>query len=1012
MKKLILTSALYFLILLSFTVSGQSKAKMDSIPPSWYGCYHEKGKLDNPVLIILKKTIACKGESYYYREISKTPDGYRIKAISQSDSLKLDLKMSDPAHLQVSGYPLGDSDLWESWRTIGAKPITIGELPAVIKRKWYQKVSENGYWPFFFEEKGIAAMGISPNPADEILVLDNQYRILVNTGQELNYFFLKNPDRNHIDIATGTGEFKTYTTNTEVPAKRPDNLNLLPEGFWSPWFSTDSAENLVATTGRENWTVNGVAYDLAHFRQSNDTLYFKLLKENMVVSVTITSLDQKYLKWHWEKDPPVILKSNQELPNGFVRPYNELPGRFFGYWYLNDGTNQLVLSLEADALKINGKTIKKFLLYENLGIYHIEFGSKKGPGHLVIEPLNYEYLLVKLNGQSPMLLKHGRDLPDLLSLTKSEIPESFIGNWFDPDKQNSYEYTMSRDFFIYRGEFYDLSDIMRGASHLTFTAKNKDNAYPVTLSHSNVGNLFSFGGSNPIVTVSVRNPAVPSHNGSTVYPEFQYIKGGKFNLKGYVLNHEKFPAFTTIMFYWHPVVGSSQVQKSITIDPDGKFQFELDMDHACELHGRMGKGFISLFASPGHDNTVILNAAEFNDRSSGGPSMAIAGPWADEIYVFYDYFQDFLKSQQNSSDMEHVRDDDSTAYKNYRFKNYQEQLGGLDRFCSSRSYSPFFRKWAETRITYSYYDDLMRYRWLKNSYNQKQTPYNIPVSPEWLEWDSYLPIDRNLVFNLSVATLMHEHQMYNSTRTMMDFYPKFPYLSLPKDANGKDVSKSEYYRAYCTLADKTYSPFMRDVLTALFVESAFSREGLEIMEPVVNEFLAKAETPWATDFLNDSWQTYLRHGKAEIPNPKVVATADTSKMTTWEKLIYPHKGKVIYVDFWATWCGPCVGQFPYSKMLHEALEGKDVVFLYLCGGGSKRPAWSAMVEKYGLKGDHRLLNDKEWGDVCNQFKVSGIPHYLLVDPAGKVIDKAADRPQGSDGYNKELYNKILSLKGK
>jgi thiol-disulfide isomerase/thioredoxin len=990
---------------------GQDAVKKDSIPPDWYGAWHAKGNMDSPVLTLHKSTAHCKGEPYYYRGITKTAEGYQIKAYSQTDSMLLDVSMKGPNQLHVKGYPLEEADLWETWKENGAKSLDYKDLPPMIRHKWYYKVKEAGYYPFHIEEKGISAQSMTPFIPDEILMQGGTYRILTNTGQGKFYFFLRAPERHYMDIATGTGAYQTYTSHYELPAVRPDNPELLPAGFWNPWMMTDTIGKVLIIPGRETWTVDGKAYQMAHLRQSGDTLRFRLLNEPTLAEAYITNLNDKYIRWHWLNNPPVILKSSAALPNGYQKSWQQVPGKFFGYWYATDGTNSLALSLEAAGLKVLGVAVKDPLIYENLGIWHMEYGSKKSPAHLVIRPLNFEYLLVTLTGHAPMLLKHDRELPDRLTLTPAEIPESFTANWFSTIRQNDYFCTLSREWFIFRGAFYTYSDIKLGAGELQFTAVNETNSCKVVVEENNGRFRIAVDNYPPVVVRPERIMSMPGQGESTPYPEFKYVKGGKFIVNGYLLNHERYPKFATILFYWSPVIGGSQKQQTVTPGPDGRFRLEIDLDHACEIQGHYGQGFLKFFGAPGHENLMVMNALDYTERGLPATSLAVAGPWAEEIYLCTDFFRNFLDIQPMESHRDHIRDDDSTAYKAYRLKMYKSELAQLDSFCSSVTYSPFFRKWAETRVTFSWYNDLMRFRWLKNSYNAVRTPNDYPVSTGWLEWQAYLPIDKNLVFNTEVAQVFHEHRMYNETKAMIDFYPKWPYLSLPKDENGKELSKSGYYEAFWKRVDKGYAPFMRDVMTALFYEGAFARESMEILDPVVTDYQAKSVTPWASDFLSDSYQTFKKYGKAGAPEPKSAkpVVADTSKMSLWDKLIYPHRGKVIYVDFWATWCGPCVSQFPYSKELHQALEGKDVVFMYLCGGGSKKPAWGAMVEKYGLKGDHHLLDDKEWGEVTNKFKISGIPHYVLVDPSGQVADKAAQRPQGGNGYNQDLMKEILGL---
>lgn len=115
------------------------------------------------------------------------------------------------------------------------------------------------------------------------------------------------------------------------------------------------------------------------------------------------------------------------------------------------------------------------------------------------------------------------------------------------------------------------------------------------------------------------------------------------------------------------------------------------------------------------------------------------------------------------------------------------------------------------------------------------------------------------------------------------------------------------------------------------------------------------------------------------------------------------KGKVIYLDFWATWCGPCRSEMPSSRKQKAELKGKDVAFVYLTGTTSPEMTWKRMIAD--IPGEHIRLTGEQWDAICKQFNVSGIPHYMLIDKKGNVVNQKAPRP--SSGA--ELQNAIKKL---
>ncbi|PWK18431.1 thiol-disulfide isomerase/thioredoxin [Arcicella aurantiaca] len=131
------------------------------------------------------------------------------------------------------------------------------------------------------------------------------------------------------------------------------------------------------------------------------------------------------------------------------------------------------------------------------------------------------------------------------------------------------------------------------------------------------------------------------------------------------------------------------------------------------------------------------------------------------------------------------------------------------------------------------------------------------------------------------------------------------------------------------------------------------------------------------------------------PNNKVV---DFKDITT--------KHKVTYVDFWASWCGPCRGEMPASQALREAYKDKDVNFLYV-SLDEESAAWAEANKSFALPDGHSfLLANPSESIIPATFNISSIPRYILIDENGKVINEDAPRPSENERIT-EALDKIL-----
>ena len=175
--------------------------------------------------------------------------------------------------------------------------------------------------------------------------------------------------------------------------------------------------------------------------------------------------------------------------------------------------------------------------------------------------------------------------------------------------------------------------------------------------------------------------------------------------------------------------------------------------------------------------------------------------------------------------------------------------------------------------------------------------------------------------------------------------------------------------------------------------------GDEMMTAERDDFLQKHLTANSYGILME----YLENKKVQFAAPAEEETETLTEATLdsltdgqeiFRKLTLPYRGRVIYIDVWGTWCGPCREEMEHLPTLHETLKGLPVTYMYLANN-SPEELWKKSAVRYGLDCTDcvnlRLSNSQQQA-VEEYLGLKGYPTYVLVAPDGTIVNNDAPRP--------------------
>lgn len=242
------------------------------------------------------------------------------------------------------------------------------------------------------------------------------------------------------------------------------------------------------------------------------------------------------------------------------------------------------------------------------------------------------------------------------------------------------------------------------------------------------------------------------------------------------------------------------------------------------------------------------------------------------------------------------------------------------------------------------------------------------------------------------------YRAYLSNSVRVEFRDKVKMLEF----NGKGAGRRtvDYPRKYDSIRVSTHmSPLEKKVAQFAATEAILSQPGIFPIEERL-----KYLTRFKNDFQDSTMVNTLmsRYDVQFIIDDEIKLVGTNGEETTLNALIDKHAGKIIYVDYWASWCGPCIKEMPYSRALQNAEINREVVYIYL-SKDKKGSSWKNAIRNLGLEvGRNYRITNAQNSIGFEEMGILFIPRYMVYDRNGKLVNTDAPRPSDSLALKAEL----------
>lgn len=501
------------------------------------------------------------------------------------------------------------------------------------------------------------------------------------------------------------------------------------------------------------------------------------------------------------------------------------------------------------------------------------------------------------------------------------------------------------------------------------------------------------------------------------------------------------------MVYNHLIEGE-QIVDLFEVSDSGSFQIIFPLMRPQEIMITLPYHFGYLYACPGKTTSFIFDVAQSKSDFEQNKAEKNIRPapivFDGDLAEFNNHFNQLIplvRRQFFWPDNKLLLDSlDQADYKTARLEGMQKQFKAAEDYLKTQNCGENISLYIRTKIRYMAYNDLMRYRWLKNLNTDRSRIVLTESYRDFLN-EEHLN-DPNALLTEDYSSLMHELNMeayslveinYNEVVDLlneagvMEQEDKEKLLRLNSmDEEGDSIDPDSLLRLKVNLIRKyelfaefqkrrTYEAKLeniRNMIPGLARDIVASRSFMGIIgrnTALTTEELKDVEALIGNadlvNYIHQANERLTSLDEENMPeNVQIIADLLPIGEQVLNKLVNPYRGRIVYIDFWAPWCGPCISEMRRSGDLKKQLKEKDVVFLYL-GVNCEKEAWERAIKKYDIIGEHYLTDDREYNLLSAEFNISGIPRYMLIDQDGKIVDDNAPRPSQS----MELVRKIEEL---
>ncbi len=604
------------------------------------------------------------------------------------------------------------------------------------------------------------------------------------------------------------------------------------------------------------------------------------------------------------------------------------------------------------------------------------------------------------------------------------------------DQSGDWQLAFCEDFAIYQCKFWDYKqrDINSKNGTATFVLTNGSDELKITVGKDQKGSrTMNINGKNVVYTMITSRflPDYPTKDTRTDFVDNGY-KIDTITVVGWLKDMpDYYKQLKTFDFGYNDIFADDQASVNADLDEKGRFSVKIPVANSTEFFCDWRRCFVRMMLEPGKtyfmlydykegrryfmgddcrlQNELFKYPLDWNDvrMEEGGDFDAFIASSDSLIKARYQYIDGLCDSHPTLS----------TRFRQYRKGNtlwQQAKNVGQARFNNRPDYRlpenarkyAYDNFWTQLPKPYTLHRDLSGFmRDFIDDGNRQRLSYNyidhideiadnadeLALLTRWEKWvtEAQATVDAATT-DEEKKRLAEEVNAKNA-----DLIKEVEKILMRPSTRGK---VNEYFfnerlksLSFC-LDSLNVEPIIRDIWLAQVFFKEIDQRRTSLPPSMIEKLKSIVKNPICINMVEKRNNHYIAIENGEI-DKAVFKSADNLQGISegkdlLDKILEPYKGKIVLLDVWGTWCGPCKMALSKSAEEYERLKDFDIQYLYLANN-SPMDSWENVIKEYNVTGDnvaHFNLPDDQQAAIERYLNVQSFPTYKLFDREGRLLD--------------------------